>query len=339
MVTTGADAPVLLGPNTVPSFYPGTGRIGELRNDRAVPTTDPEDWIASTARRTGMGDRGLTTLPDGTRLLERIAHEPDVWLGPGRDHNGLLIKLLDAGARLPLHVHPSRDFATEHLGSPHGKTEAWIVLHAEPDAFVHLGFRRDVTTAELHEWVSTQDRDAILGHTNRVLVTSGDVLLCPAGVPHAIGAGVFVIELQEATDYSIMLEWDGYPIDPEDVFLGLDATTALSAADRTGYDDRRLAELRGDSVQTLAEAAPGVHRLLPPAAEPFFGAEQLRPIASGASLGQAFAVLIVLEGHGHLTGDRFTPLDVNAGETWLVPYDAGPTTLTGDVLAIRCHAA
>lgn len=334
----GADAPVLLGPNTVPSFYPGTGRIGELRQDPAVPTTDPEDWIASTARRTGMGDRGLTTLPDGTRLLERIARDPSAWLGPGRDRSGLLIKLLDAGARLPLHVHPSRAFAAEHLGGPEGKTEAWIVLHAEPGAFVHLGFQRDVTSVELHDWVSNQDRDAILGHTNRVPVSRGDVLLCPAGVPHAIGAGVFVIELQEATDYSIMLEWDGYPIDPADVFVGLDVATALSATDRTGYDDRRLAALRGRSVQTVDDATPGVRRLLPTAADPFFGAEQLRPGSSGASLDQAFAVLIVLEGHGRLEGDGFAPLDVRAGQTWLVPYGAGPTTLVGDVLAIRCHA-
>ena len=84
------------------------------------------------------------------------------WLGPehvaryGADP-GLLTKLLDAGQRLPVHFHPGRAFAREALGLAHGKTEAWIVLEAGPDACVHVGFKHAVELATVREWMRTQD--------------------------------------------------------------------------------------------------------------------------------------------------------------------------------------
>ena len=88
--------------------------------------------------------------------------------GPGRTETGVLVKLLDAGQRLPLHVHPDRRFANAHLASPYGKTEAWVIVSAEPDAYVHLGFARDVEAAELAGWVAGQKIDEMLAATNRI---------------------------------------------------------------------------------------------------------------------------------------------------------------------------
>src|SRR5918999_1101721 len=99
---------------------------------------------------------------------------------PDRPDTGILVKLLAAGQRLPLHVHPDRHFAHEHLASPYGKTEAWVIVSAEPDAVVHLGFARDVSPGELAAWVREQDVDAMLAATNRVPISAGDALLCPA---------------------------------------------------------------------------------------------------------------------------------------------------------------
>ncbi|WP_041842325.1 class I mannose-6-phosphate isomerase [Actinoplanes friuliensis] len=323
------DAPVVLPANTLPSFYAGAGRIAAFRGDPAVPATDPEDWVASATARTGMAPRGRTRLPDGTDLGERFAADPQGWFGPGHvarhgDRAALLVKLLDAGQRLPLHVHPDRPFAQAHLGSPYGKTEAWLVLRADPGASVHLGFARDVTAAELAGWVSTQDVAALLDACNRVPVRAGDVLLCPAGVPHAIGAGILVVELQEMTDFSIMLEWDGFPIAPEDVFLGLDAELALSAVRRTAVPESELAG-------HVLRAEPGITSLLPAAADEFFHAQQ---IVGEATLDARFAVLIVDRGAGTLTGPGVT--EITAGQTLVVSYAAGPLTLAGDVSVLRC---
>ncbi|HEX5782582.1 MAG TPA: hypothetical protein VFX80_11705, partial [Solirubrobacteraceae bacterium] len=59
-------------------------------------------------------------LEDGTFVRDAVAADPEAWLGPGRDHPGLLVKLLDAGQRLPVHFHPDRTFAREALGSEFG---------------------------------------------------------------------------------------------------------------------------------------------------------------------------------------------------------------------------
>ncbi len=76
-----------------------------------------------------------------------------------------------------------------------------------PDARFHLGFTRDVEAAELDHWMATQDEQAMLDTLHPVDVQAGDVVLVPAGLPHAIGAGIFCLELQEPTDFSVMLEW------------------------------------------------------------------------------------------------------------------------------------
>src|SRR5690606_22960782 len=126
----------------------------------------------------------------------------------------LLVKLLDAGERLPVHAHPDRVFAREHFARAHGKTEAWYLLSG---GSLHLGLARDLTEADLVGVLERQDSDEILGLMHKVDVSPGDVVLVPAGVLHAIGADLLLVELQEPEDLSIMLEWQGYPIDgPKD---------------------------------------------------------------------------------------------------------------------------
>ena len=228
--------PIVLGPNMPAMFYRGDGRIDRLRGTSGHGDR-PEDWIASVTARFGTETDGMTRLPDGTVLAEAVASDPEAWLGAahvaryGTD-TGLLVKLLDAGQRLPVHVHPDRSFAAEHLARPHGKTEAWVVLEADPGAAVYLGFSRDVAAAELTGWARNQDVEALLAITNRVPVTPGDTVLCPAGTPHAISAGVLVVELQEPADLSIMLEWSTFSLPESDATLGLPLDDALACIDR-----------------------------------------------------------------------------------------------------------
>src|SRR5438067_6559413 len=177
----------------------------------------PEDWVGSVTAVSGSTADGLTRLPDGRLLRDAIDADPEGYLGPGhvRRHGSspaLLVKLLDAGERLPVHCHPGDVFARRHLASHWGKTEAWIVIDAVPGGQVHLGFREAVPDEALAGWVAGQD-PAMLRALNRVAVRPGDAILVPAGLPHAIGAGVFVVELQQPTDLPVLLEWDAFPID------------------------------------------------------------------------------------------------------------------------------
>jgi mannose-6-phosphate isomerase len=321
-------SPVALGPNQPPTFYRGSGRLGAFRGLDLEPR--PEDWIASTTTRYGQAGSGRSVLPDGTLLADAIADDPLAWLGAAHvarhgANPALLVKLLDAGQRLPVHVHPDRPFALAHLASPYGKTEAWVVLDVAPDATVHLGFTRDVAAAELAAWVSAQNVAALLAATNRVPVRAGDAILCPAGMPHAIGQDVLLVELQEPTDFSVLLEWKGFPLGPDDATLGLPFEEALACVDRRACPPTRLAELRGRASQGS---------LLPAEAGQFFTAESL----TGEPLPVGFAVLVVTAGSGALSGEWGT-LPVSRGSTVVVPFDAGSCGLSRDVSAICCRPA
>jgi mannose-6-phosphate isomerase len=334
--------PVALAANTPRSFYRGTGRIHRFRG--LPPPADayhPEDWIASTTARFGAAPAGLTTLPDGTRLADAVAAEPQRWLGPehvarhGADP-AILVKLLDAGERLPLHVHPDRRFALAHLASPYGKTEAWVIVDAGPDAVVHLGFSRPVEPGELAGWVAGQRVAELLAATNRVPVRRGDAVLVPAGLPHAIGPGIFLVEAQEPTDFSVLLEHDAFGVAAPAAYLGLDRDEALACVDRGAWSGSRLADLSRERAAGRG-TRPGVDRLLPAAADPFFGVERLRPDPVSV-LDPAFSVVVVVDGLGVLRVDGGAS-PVAAGDTLLVPYAAGAGELRGDVEAVRCRPA
>jgi len=330
-------AVVRLEPNRPRRFYRGGARIEELRR---LPRGDgfrPEDWIASTTTLYGRERDGLTLLPDGRFLRDAVAEDPAGWLGAdhvaafGGDTN-LLVKLLDAGERLPVHCHPPRAFARRHLGCAHGKTEAWVVVAAEPDALVYVGFRNDADTATLTDWVVRQDRAALLEALNAIPVEPGDGILVPAGVPHAIGAGVLIVELQEPTDFSILLEHAGFDLGAgATTTLGLAEDTALSAVDRSAWNEQRLARILRRRDERAAVGAT----LLPAAADVFFRAERWR-IDSDARLDPAYAALVVIAGSGELaTAAGRWPLD--RGDVMLVPHGAGSASLAGVLDVIRCR--
>ncbi len=334
---------VALPPNTLSSFYGGAGRIAAFRDDPGIEATHAEDWIAATTTRFGSTDLGLTRL-DGESLADRLARDPQDWLGPEYverygPSGSTLVKLLDAGNRLPLHVHPDRRFAREHLASDFGKSEAWLVLTADEGSGAHLGFSRDVGREELTTWVDQQDTQALLGACNQVPLRAGDVIYCPGGIPHAIGAGVLILEIQEMTDFSIMLEWQGFPLDHDSLFLGLPRDTALQAVDRDAVDGDRLEALIGASIRRVGPVTPGITSLLPPAADSLFRAEQVVAGDDAVELARGFALLVVNEGAGTLEYDDGASTRVRAGDVLLVPYGAGPVRLRGELSAIRCSSA
>lgn len=329
---------VRLGANQPPQFYRGGAAIAAFRGS-AEATTGPEDWVASTTTRFGAARAGLSALPDGRLLRDAVRADPPAWLGPRHlarfgDSTALLVKLLDAGQRLPVHFHPDDPFTSAHFHSPHGKTEAWIVAGTRGDrGQVHVGFRRDVDLPTVRGWVEAQDAVAMLDALHTLEVAEGDVVHIPAGLPHAIGEGVFVVELQQPTDFSLTLEWQGFLAGPEQAHLGIGYDAALLALDRSGWDAGRLASLvrRAD---TVAADRPSVS-LLPPAANGFFRAHRLR---GGAALEASLAVVVVLGGSGTLRCADATALPVRRGDTVLVPYAAGGCVLEGaDVVAVACR--
>ena len=232
--------PQLLPPNVVEHWYSGGPALAAWRGLAPVGERSPEEWIGATVARFGEPDRGPAHLADGTLLRDAVVDDPIAWLGrddgePG--DTGLLVKLLDAGQRLPIHVHPTRDYASRHLGCAYGKTEAWYVLEAGADAAVWVGWREDVDQQHVRRLVDDQDTDAMLALMHRIPVRAGDGVLVPGGTPHAIGAGVLLVEAQEPTDQSILLERTNTDASDAEVFLGLDPDIALSVVDTAALPD------------------------------------------------------------------------------------------------------
>jgi mannose-6-phosphate isomerase len=326
--------PVVLPPNGVERFYRGGEAIVALRGTRPWGSHVPEDWVGSTTTVFGEEELGLSRLSSGELLRDAIAADPVGFLGTGHAARrgadpALLVKLLDAGQRLPVHVHPDRPFALATLGVPYGKTEAWIVVGTSvPDATVYVGFREGVPPETLQGWVGEQDGAALLGALNPIAVSPGDALFVPAGVPHAIGEGLLIVELQEPSDLSVLLEWQGFGIDdPGEASLGLGWDSALGCVDRAGRD---IAALRGPQ--------PGgpVARLFPEEADPFFRAERVAP-APETEIEPGFAVLVVVEGSGTLEPEDGEPLELRRGETVLLPHGAGPCRVNGKVVLVACR--
>jgi mannose-6-phosphate isomerase len=322
--------PVLLPANQPKRFYRGGAAIAALRGDESPMRFGPEDWVASCTTLHGEHTTGLTTLPGGELLRDAVAAHPANWLGDahvarfGAD-SALLVKLLDAGQRLPVHCHPSDEFAAAHYGSRYGKTEAWIVVGTAPDSTVHIGFADDQDEATVADWVARQDTEAMLGALNPVHVGPGDTVFVPAGLPHAIGAGVFIVELQQPTDLSVTLEWRDFLDDEAGGHLGIGFETALGCVDRRGWAGR-LDELvrRGESRASVTElfGQPG-----------FFRAERLR---DGAEVDASFGVLVVVSGSGTLRTEKAGEVPLAKGRTYVLPHSAGTATVAGDVVAIRC---
>ncbi len=338
--------PVHLASNQFHRFYRGGSAIARFRgtggggggtreDDRA-----PEDWVGSATTIRGEETKGLSSLPDGRLLRDAIAADPEAFLGAAHAarygaNPALLVKLLHTGQRLPVHCHPSREFARRHLDCPFGKTEAWVIAEVEHDApTVHLGFRHDVEAATLAGWVDRQEVDTMLEALHTLTVHPGDAILVPAGVPHAIGAGVLVIELQEPTDFSVLLEWHGFDVDGlADGHLGIGYDLALACVDRSGFGSDALARLR-QRARDAAELRPGVWSVFVADADPYFRAERIRP-RPRATLDASFSILVVLAGTGRLTTEH-DEVPLERGDTVLIPFAYGTATIEGDLDVIRC---
>ncbi len=323
--------PVLLPVNQFDHFYRGGERIGALRHGPGGPQR-PEEWIGSTTARFGQAPQGFSRLPDGRLLIEAIESDPQAWLGA--DHvarygtsTEVLIKLLDLDQRLPVHLHPNREFSRTHLGLAHGKTEAWYVLDAPEGGEVGVGFAEEMSRDQVADWVDAEDSESLLASLQRRVVRPGDAMLVPAGLPHTVASGVFVLELQEPTDLSILLEWQGFAVDgKKDGHLDLGFDTVLGAVDYSAVSSSDLDHLVLPREQI--EGA-GLHSAMPAAADAYFRAHHFDTSGGPVDVDPGFAVILMLDGHGVLTTEAGS-LQVAKGDAVLVPYAAGRLSLHGE---------
>ncbi|MEZ4590977.1 MAG: type I phosphomannose isomerase catalytic subunit [Chloroflexota bacterium] len=126
----------------------------------------------------------------------------------------LLIKLLDANRPLSVQVHPQDDYALKNEGNELGKTEMWVVLHAEPGAEIIYGVSQGISQKDFRVAIESNQLEPFL---HRIPVKAGDHVCVPAGSLHAIMGGLLIAEIQQNSNTTYRVyDWgrvghDGQP--------------------------------------------------------------------------------------------------------------------------------
>lgn len=132
------------------------------------------------------------------------------WKCQAQDRFPILIKFIDAKQALSIQIHPDDEYALENENE-YGKNEMWYVVDSEPGAYLYCGLSRDASRDEIEERIANNTITDIL---NRVDVKAGDVIMVKAGTIHAIGAGVFICEIQQNSNSTYRM----YDYDRRDKF-------------------------------------------------------------------------------------------------------------------------
>ncbi|MBE2184587.1 MAG: class I mannose-6-phosphate isomerase [Anaerolineae bacterium] len=190
----------------------------------------------------------------------------------------LLLKFLDAADWLSVQVHPDDAQAAELEGEPRGKTEAWIVLEADPGAQLVIGVKPGASTDDLRRAVEAGKLEDWLVYQP---VSKGDVLFISAGTVHAIGPGLLIYEIQQSSDTTYRFyDWNRMGLDGKprqlhvDKCLAVSKTHAIPAITRIAssgaevtvidspYFKTMLYRLGGDSPQSVALNTGGKFQII-----------------------------------------------------------------------------
>jgi mannose-6-phosphate isomerase len=208
----------------------------------------------------------------------------EVWFSPDEAHP-ILVKFIFTSERLSVQVHPDDAYAQRHEQSA-GKTEMWHVLEAEPGAVIAIGFREEVSPDRLTKAIAEGSVERLL---NWIPVSSGQTFFTPAGVVHAIGAGVTLCEIQQNSDVTYRI-----------------------------FDYGRGRELHLAKALDVLESGPydGVRQM--PVSCDYFVTEMLLIRPGETANSRADGLLIAVSGSGTVAGQQFSQ-----GEVWHINDSSG----------------
>lgn len=262
----------------------------------------------------------------GTSLGELVSQRGEDLLGrhhPQRQFP-LLLKFLDAQRTLSVQVHPN-DAQGAQLDPPDlGKTEAWVILHAEPDSLVYSGLKPGVDRQTFERQLRHGETEAGLYQFHPAV---GDCLFIPAGTVHALGAGLVVAEIQQASDTTFRLfDWNRVGTDGKPRQLHIEQALPVIDFERGPVHAAQPQPTEREFVERLVQCDK-------------FVLDRWK-FSEAAELGgdQRCHILAVLEGEVHVTGDP-AERPLTKGETMLVPAACGAVTLTprGDAVLLDAY--
>lgn len=345
--------PLRIAPAQAWRTYRGGKLIAALHGREAEDTSFPEEWLMSTVSARNPGREhiveGLSCLEEsGQSLRDYIARDPEQILGRGRQETGMLMKLIDAAERLSVQVHPTREDAKRLFHSAFGKTECWHILggreiDGQPPC-IYFGFKAHVTREKWAQLFYDQDIPGMLSCLHKIQVQPGETYLIRGGVPHAIGAGCFLAEIQEPTDLTLRVERTGptgAPLPDMSCHQGAGFENMLDCFDYDGCDLEE-ARRRWLIPRKILEEKEGEYKkisLLSFEDTPFFRLGKWE-IECGMPVEDTphYHGFYVLEGRGKIVfGDKEEALF--PGVQYFVPAHSGVYALhcKGEKLSVLCY--
>lgn len=216
----------------------------------------------------------------------------------------LLIKFISAAQDLSIQVHPD-DAMAQRMGHPYGKTEMWYIVHTQPGASLCSGFNADFSADGYTESLAD---GTLMNHLSRHETRPGDCFFIPAGRIHSIGAGNFLVEIQQSSNDTFRV-YDFDRTDAEGHKRELHVAQAREALDYKAYPEYRTQyEPRPNDCTPLVECPQFTTRLY----------ELTAPLKADYTDIDSFVILIAFEGAATL---RYAEgeLTLRAGESVLFP--------------------
>ena len=236
----------------------------------------------------------------------------------------LLFKFLDAHKTLSVQVHPD-DAGAARLDPPDlGKTEAWVIVSAEPGSLIYAGLKRGFDRAALSREVARGTTELCL---HRIEAQAGQCIFIPARTVHALGSGLVVAEIQQASDTTFRLyDWNRVGADGNPRVLHIDQS--LETID---YAQGPVAP-----QEILPTNHPDKHLLV--ACDKFVLYRWQTKTPQTISLGNHCRILAMIAGCARIAGDPSGEEFVK-GDTALLPACLGSTTITplSEVTFLEIH--
>ncbi len=295
----------------------GGNQIAPFKGIVTEKTNIGESWEISSepGRETVTVERGIMADADiGLTITQLIEKYKGLLVGERvykkfGNKFPLLIKFIDSNQDLSVQVHPDDELAMKRHGC-FGKTEMWYVLKAEVGAKIYSGLKRSITPDDYERLASTNPSNPLTPSSSNPFLDliatheahSGDLYFLPAGRLHAIGAGNFLVEIQESSDITYRV-YDFGRLDAQGKPRELHIQQAKEAIDyqawpeyRTSYDTTKL------NSELIRCPYFTVNRLI------------VNEAAEVDLHTDSFVVAVCLSGEANLNG-----VHVKQGETLLVP--------------------
>lgn len=238
--------PLFFEPNRVWRCYLG-GKILDSWFNHEKPSDGlfPENWLGSTTVASNgehqiSPTEGLSKIRGGELLVDLLKRDSMAILGEERTDLGVLCKFLDSAIRLPIQCHPDKEFSKKYFDSQYGKTESWFILETREingeKPYILMGFKVDADEAKFKQAVKEQDIETLTNMLHKIEVKPNDAFFIPGRMPHAIGTGVMMLEVQEPSDWVVQPEEKigDITLSKFDMWNKLDEETALNCFDYQG---------------------------------------------------------------------------------------------------------